>query len=98
MGEFPAAIFPGLPLWLYVDQREYTSESAFRLNRNLPPDLDHLIGREAEKVADVNGIALHHGKEGLLPSRQALAVLAADHRLVADVIGDVVEIDCAAQR
>jgi len=74
------------------------SRPALASDRNLPPDLDHLIAGQAEEVADMDGVALHHGEEPLLPGRQAQAVLAADHRLMADIIGDVVEIDRAAQR
>src|ERR1700687_491383 len=69
-----------------------------RLDRDLPPDLDDLIVGQAEEVADVDGVALHNGEEPLLPGRQAHAVLAADHGLVADVVGHIVEIDGAAQR
>ena len=61
-------------------------------NRNLSPDLDNLIAGKTEEVADMDGVALHHGEEPLLPGRQAEAVLAADHRLMADIIGDVVKI------
>lgn len=72
--------------------------TGYRSDRNLPPDLDDLIVRQAEEVADVDGVALHDGEEPLLPCRQAPAVLAADHRLMTDVVGDIVEIDRAAQR
>src|ERR1700738_2429931 len=33
------------------------------LDRNLPPDLDDLIVGQAEEVADMNGVALHHGED-----------------------------------
>ena len=59
--------------------------------RSRPP-----VAGQAEVVADMGGVALHHGEERLLPARQAPAVLAADHRLVADIIGDVVEIDACS--
>src|SRR5450759_2722196 len=37
------------------------------LNRNLPPDLNDLIARETEEVADVYSVALHDSEEPLLP-------------------------------
>src|SRR5262249_51916575 len=49
---------------------------ACRSDRNLPPDLDDLVGRQAEEIADMDGVALHHGKDPLLPRWQAAAVLA----------------------
>src|ERR1700747_562324 len=71
---------------------------AAQLDRDLPSDLDDLIGGQAEEIADMDRVALHHGEERLLPCGKALAVLAADHRFMADVIGDVIEIDRAPQR
>src|SRR6185437_2637708 len=68
------------------------------LDRNLPADLDDLVARQAEEVADMDRVALHHRKELLLPARQAHAILAVDHGFVADIISDVVEIDGAAER
>src|SRR3984885_9368193 len=43
-------------------------------------------------------VALHHGEYPLLPGGQALAVVATDHRFMADIISDVAEVDRAAQR
>src|SRR3982074_1657066 len=71
---------------------------SWSLNRNLPPDLNDVIVGQAEEVADVNSVALHHGEEPLLPGGQAHAVLAADHRLVAHVIRHVAKIDRAPPR
>ena len=68
------------------------------LDRNLPPDLYDLIVGKIEEVADMSGVALHYGEEPLLPGRQTLAVLAANHRFMADVISHVAEIDRASQR
>src|SRR6201981_3981122 len=45
-------------------------------NRNLAPDLDHLIVGKAEEVADMGGIALHDCEESLLPGRQGGGLLA----------------------
>ena len=69
-----------------------------KLDRNLPPDLNDLIGWQAEEVTDMNGVALHHGKQPLLPGRQTLAIFTADDGLVADIISDIVEVDRASQR
>src|ERR1700732_4122829 len=62
-----------------------------RLDRDLPPDLDDLVGGKTEEVADMDGVALHDGEEPLLPGGYSVAVLAGNHRLVTDVIGHVVE-------
>ncbi len=67
-------------------------------NRNLPPDLDHLIGRETEEVADMDSVALHHSEHPFLTGRQAQVVLAADDGFAADIIGEVVEVDRTPQR
>src|SRR5581483_7161550 len=50
-----------------------------RLDRDLTPDLDHLVVRKAEEIADMLRIALHQRKQPLLPGRQALAVFSRDH-------------------
>ncbi len=68
------------------------------LDRNLSADLDDLIGGQAEEVTDMDGIAFHHGKYPFLPGRQAPAILAMDHRFMADIIGDVAKVDGAAER
>src|ERR1700679_3226711 len=68
------------------------------LDRNLASNLDDLIGRQAEEVADMDGVALHHGEQPLLPLRQAQAVFAADHRFMTDIIRHIVEIDRTPQR
>jgi hypothetical protein len=65
------------------------------LNRNLPPDLNDLIAGETEELANMCSIALDASEEPLLPGGQAHAVLAADNRLMAHVIGDVAQIDRA---
>src|SRR5260370_40827990 len=56
-----------------------------------------MVGK-AEEVADMDGVALHHSEQPLLPGRQAQAVLAADDRFAADVISDIVEVDRAPKR
>ena len=63
-----------------------------------PPNLDDLIAGEAEEVADMDRVALHDREESFLPSGKAFAVLTTDHRLVAEVISDIVEVDRASQR
>src|SRR6185312_1741952 len=83
---------------LSPDWRSRLQRRIASLDRDLPPDLDDLIVGKAEEVADMDGVALHHGKQPFLASRQAPAVLAADHRLMADIVGDIVEIDIAAER
>src|ERR1700676_960202 len=80
------------------DARAGIDRRTERPDRNLPSDLDDLIGGQAEEVADMGGVALHDSEDSLLPGWQAHAVLAGDHRLVAHVIGHVVEVDCATQR
>src|SRR3984893_16407309 len=67
-------------------------------NRDLPADLDHLVVRQAEEVADMDRVALHHGEEPLLPAGHPHAVVAADHGFMPDIIGDVGKVDGAAER
>ncbi|GAC1336493.1 MAG: hypothetical protein NVSMB20_12570 [Bradyrhizobium sp.] len=55
------------------------------LDRNLPPDLDHLIAGQAEEIADVNRVALHHGEDALLPGGKAPAVFARDDSLTTHI-------------
>ena len=50
--------------------------------RDLPPDFDDALVRQAQEVADMDGVALHDSKEPFLPCGKAFAVLAADHRLM----------------
>ena len=45
-----------------------------RLDRDLPAYLHDVIGRQPEEVGDMNGVALHRGKQGLLPCRKGLPV------------------------
>src|ERR1700688_366167 len=68
------------------------------LDRDLPPDLDDLIGGKAEEVADVSGVALHDGVDPLLPDGHAHAILTGNHGLAAHIIGHVVEVDRATKR
>lgn len=72
--------------------------SARASNRNQPPNLHDLIAGKAEEVANMDRIALHDREESLLPSGKASAVLTPDHRLVAEVVSDIVEVDRASQR
>src|ERR1700730_14564204 len=67
------------------------------LDRNLPPDLNDLIVGQAEEVADMDGVALHDGEDPLLPGRQALTVVTGDHRLVTYIVGNVGNVDRAAE-
>jgi hypothetical protein len=60
------------------------------LNRNLSSDLNDLIARQAEEIADMNRVALHHREKGFLPGWQPLAVLSAHHGLVTNIIGHIV--------
>jgi len=64
----------------------------------LSPNLDDLICGEAEEVADMDRIALHDREERFLPAGQPFTVFPADHRLVANIISDIVEVDYAAKR
>lgn len=41
----------------------------FRLNRDLPADLDDRVRRQPEIVGQVRGVALHRGEHGLYPLR-----------------------------
>ncbi len=43
-------------------------------NRDLPAYLHDVIGGQPEEVGDMNGVALHRGKQGLLPCRKGLPV------------------------
>ena len=63
---------------------------------DLPPDLHHLIARQLQVIADARGVAAHEGEQGFLPAGEALAVVAGDDGFVADVIGDVGEVDIGA--
>jgi hypothetical protein len=67
-------------------------------DRDVVAEFDDVFAREAEEIADVHGVTLHRGEKRLLPFCQALPVLPANDRFVADVIGDVVEIEGAALR
>src|SRR6185312_9126701 len=67
-------------------------------DRDLTADLDDLIDGQAEEVADMDGVAFHHGEDALLPGRKAVAAIAVDHRFVSDEVGDVVYIDGATKR
>jgi hypothetical protein len=62
------------------------------LNRDLSSNLDDLIAWQAEEIADMNRVALHHGEKGFLPGGQPLAVLAAHNGLVTDVVGHIAKI------
>src|SRR5579863_1811566 len=74
-----------------------TSQSR-TLNRNLPPDLDHLITRQAKEIADMYGVAFHYGEQSFLPSGQSFFIPAAHDGFMANVISNIVEIHCAAKR
>src|SRR5713101_8508684 len=64
-------------------------------DRNLAPDLDHLLGRQSKKAAHVNGVAVHYGEECFQPSRQCPLVVARNDGFVPHVIREVVEGDLA---
>src|SRR5215468_5098671 len=84
----------------FVSQRSAPASRfmSTRLDRDLPADLDHLLGRQPEVIGDVRGIALHRGKYHFLPTRKAFSVGARYHGLVPDIVGHVIEIDGTAAR
>ena len=67
-------------------------------DRNLPADFDDVVARKPEEIADVHGVSLHRGEESLLPSGYAHPVLPMNDRFVANIVGDIVEIEGAALR
>jgi hypothetical protein len=71
---------------------------ALRSNRDLPPDLDKLIVRQFQEIAEARRIALHQGEGHFLPEWQPQAIAARNNGFVADIIGYIVKIDVAAQR
>ena len=89
-----------------LGQHLVTSKAAVRIRFRAPQSLDgkpatdfnNVVGRQPEVVGDVNGVALHRGEERLFPCRQSLPVPAADDRLVADVIGDVLIFELAPMK
>src|SRR5580698_6964355 len=62
-------------------------------NLDLAPDLDHVIARQLEIVADPLRVAPERGEQRLLPVRDSLAVLARHDGFAADVEGHIVEVD-----
>jgi hypothetical protein len=69
-----------------------------RSDRNLSADFDDVVARKPEEIADVHGVSLHRGEESLLPSGYARPVLPVNDRFVANIVGDVVEIEGATFR
>jgi hypothetical protein len=47
----------------------FRKDNPTELNRNLASNLNDLIVRQAEEIADMSCVALHHGEKGLLPGR-----------------------------
>ncbi|MFY9626464.1 MAG: hypothetical protein WAJ91_19065 [Rhodoplanes sp.] len=52
-------------------------------------ELDDFVEGKPEEAGDVDGVALHHGKQLFFPGWEALSVLAANDCLVPDVIPDL---------
>ena len=67
-------------------------------NRDLAPDLDDPIVRQFEGVAEPRGVSAHRREEGDLPARQALADFTRHDGFVANIEGNVVEIDLSPLR
>src|SRR5271168_490817 len=73
--------------------RPQSARGEGRLNLDLAADLDDMVVRKVERVADAGRVAAHRVEQRGLPPRQTFAVLARYDRLMPDVIGDVVEVD-----
>ena len=61
------------------------------LNRDLAPNLDHLIDRQPEEIGHLVRVSFHRGEKAFLPFWQSLPICARNDRFAAHIIGHVIQ-------
>src|SRR5208337_766517 len=81
---------------LFQDHGFIAAPNELPLNRDLAPNLDHLIDRQPEEIGHLVRVSFHRGEKAFLPFWQRVTVYARNYRFAADIIGHVIQKNVAA--